>query len=68
MLQNLKDARFYSGKTQEQVAEEVGLTRTYYIEIEAGRRNPSLATAQKIGRALGYEIDPLGLFRKDGEE
>lgn len=64
MLNRLRTARFLSGKTQEQVADEVGLTRTYYLEIEAGRRNPSLATAVAIGKAVGVDIDPDGLFQE----
>ena len=64
MLNRLRTARFLAGKTQEQVANEVGLSRTYYVKIEAGGLNPSLATAVRIGKAVGVVIDPDGLFEE----
>ena len=41
--------------TQEDVAEQCGVTRAYYTMIEAGTRNPKPATAKKIASVLGFD-------------
>ncbi len=38
--------------TQQELAENVGVTRQTIISLEQGRYNPSLALAAKIARAL----------------
>ena len=38
--------------THQQVADHVGISRSYYTMIELGKRNPSVATARKIAQAL----------------
>lgn len=42
--------------TQAEVAEEVGIQRSYYGLIENGLRNPTLHIATKIATALGVTI------------
>lgn len=47
---------FYRKKlnlTQEELAEEVGVTRQTIISLEQGRYNPSLELAYKITKSLG---------------
>lgn len=41
------------GITQEELANEVGVTRQTIISLEQGRYNPSLELAHKITKALG---------------
>ncbi|MYL50286.1 helix-turn-helix domain-containing protein [Halobacillus litoralis] len=45
-----------SGKmTQLQVANESGIERAYYTQIENGLRNPSVNVAKKISNTLGFD-------------
>lgn len=50
----LTDIRESQNKSQEEVAEESGITRQYYGMIESGQRNPSVRAAQSIGNALNF--------------
>ena len=58
-----KNVRFYrkeAGLSQEKLAEESGLHRTYIGDIECCRRSISLYNIQKIADAL--KIDTYKLF------
>lgn len=41
-------------RTQEDVACEAKLSRPAYTQIELGTRNPSVGTAKKIAKVLGF--------------
>jgi transcriptional regulator with XRE-family HTH domain len=59
--EKLQAARKLKGLTQEQVADKVGLSRTYYAQIERGERNPSTTVITAIISAIGVDItDILG--------
>ncbi len=45
--------------TQEELAEKVGVDRSYMGFIERGERNPTLDKIDKIARALGISIRKL---------
>ncbi len=62
----LKLARIASGRTQAELADEVGAARQTIGLIEAGRYNPSLALCIKLARATGKTLD--GLFWPGGDE
>lgn len=49
-------------RTQQEVADSAGITRSSYAHIETGRRDPSVATAKRIASALNFEWT---LFFKD---
>lgn len=51
----LKDIRTNIGKTQEQVADDAGITRGAYCNIETGDRRPSVEVAKRIAEVLGFE-------------
>ena len=51
----LKDKRSKLGKTQGEVAEAVGVTRPAYTMIESGYRHPSVETAKKIAKVMGFD-------------
>ena len=43
--------------SQEGLALEAGLDRTYVSGIERGRRNPSLKSMQRLAEQLGVSLD-----------
>lgn len=56
---NLKEAITLSGKTQAQVAREIGISRAYLSEIIRGVNTPSVLTALLILRATNYPMEKL---------
>jgi transcriptional regulator with XRE-family HTH domain len=57
----IKELRAAKGLSQERLAEEAGIHRTYLGGIETARRNPSLRNLIRIARAL--ETTMAGLFQ-----
>ncbi len=51
----LVEKRSEHDMTQKEVANASGITRQYYSYIEKSLRTPSLKTAMKIGKALGFK-------------
>ena len=58
----LSAARRRVGKTQKQVATDIGATEIGYQNYEGGRRTPSVTTAIRIADALG--VDDFNAFRE----
>lgn len=56
-----KELRQKTELSQEKFALKIGIDRTYYSSIEAGKRNVSLENIEKI--ASGFSIDISSLFR-----
>ncbi len=55
----IRDLRGQYDWSQERLAEESGLHRTFIAGIEVGLRNPSLASLARIAKALRVEISDL---------
>ena len=55
----LRAARKMSGKTQVQVAKEVGIAEVVYQRYEYSKSIPSVRTAIRIARALGSTVEAL---------
>jgi transcriptional regulator with XRE-family HTH domain len=53
-LRELREAR---GLTQEGLAHEAGLDRTYISSVERGERNISLENIERLASALGVKIN-----------
>jgi transcriptional regulator with XRE-family HTH domain len=49
---NIRKARNQRGYSQEEFAEIAGFSRSYYTEIETGKRNISVLNLVKIAEAL----------------
>lgn len=56
------------GWSQEDLAYEAGVNRTYIASLEAGQRNPSLDLMARLAKALGIDLGELvkGLQAKRG--
>ena len=59
MNMELQAAREQSGKTQAQVAKEVGITEVAYQRYEYDKREPGVRTAIRIARVLNSKVDDL---------
>jgi len=53
------DLRTKAGLTQEHAAESAGVEPKYWISLEAGRANPTLATLAAVAAALGCSLSEL---------
>ncbi len=57
--QNLKRIRTAKKLSQGAIARKLEVHRSYISGIENGKRNPTLATIQKLAEALGVSADGL---------
>jgi len=57
--QNLKRIRTKKKMSQGDIARALDVHRAYISGIENGKRNPTLATIQKLANALGVSADEL---------
>ena len=57
----IKTLRIERGYSQEKFALKIGMDRTYYASVEAGKRNIALKNIKKI--AEGLEVSLEELFR-----
>jgi putative transcriptional regulator len=64
--------RAKSKLTQNDVSKRAGISRSGYSNIEIGTRNPSVPTAQKIAKVLGFnwtiffKVNCFDMNQKDG--
>ena len=56
---HLKEIRNQVGISQEKFALKIGMDRTYYASVEAGRRNISLVNIKKIADGFGMSLSDL---------
>lgn len=55
----IKEARNKIGLSQEKFALSIGMDRTYFASVEAGRRNISICNIKKIADGLGVSLSEL---------
>lgn len=58
---NLRTLRAAQGLSQESLADEAGIHRTFVSQVERELKNVSLDSIRKLANALG--VDPAELFR-----
>ena len=59
LSRNLQRLRQEKGWSQEELAFQAGLHRTYVSGVERGVRNPTVTVVERLARALGQ---PLGVL------
>lgn len=55
----LRDLRNEAGISQEKFALQIGMDRTYYASVEAGKRNVSLKNLKKIADGFGISLSDM---------
>lgn len=62
---NLREYRLSRNLSQEALADEIGLHRTYIGGLERGERNLKLQSIERLADRLG--VPPLSLFQEAGK-
>ena len=55
-----------AGLTQEELAHQSGLDRSYIGGVERGERNPTLTVIEKIAKGLGISLAELFTYSAKG--
>ncbi len=55
----LRELRKKAGISQEKFALQIGMDRTYYASVEAGKRNISLINLKKIADGFGISLSDM---------
>jgi transcriptional regulator with XRE-family HTH domain len=55
----VRERRRARGWSQEQLADEAGLHRTYISQVERATKNPTIEAVEKIANALGASMGEL---------
>lgn len=56
---NVRRLRRELGVSQEALADEAGIHRTYVSDVERGARNPTITVVEKLARALKVSAGEL---------
>ena len=64
----IKKLREETGLSQEKFALSIGMDRTYYASVEAGKRNISLQNICKIAEGFGMPVSALFVVVEKTEE
>lgn len=56
---NMKRIRLEKGMSQGDICRRLGLDRSYISNVESGNKNPTLATIEKIAKALTVKVKDL---------
>ena len=59
---NVREWRKRRGLSQEELALETGMKRSYVSDVERGTRNPSVKALERLARAL--QVDPVELVKR----
>lgn len=59
MANKVRERREELGKTQDWLADKVGISRRYVIKIEKEQVNPSVELAKKIAHWLGRLVEEI---------
>jgi transcriptional regulator with XRE-family HTH domain len=68
VARNIRRVRVMRLISQEALAVDAGIDRTYVSRLERGLENPTVAVLEQISQALGVEITELFTMPKPGEK
>lgn len=68
VARNLRRLRVARGLSQEQLAVDAGIDRTYVGRLERGRANPTVAVLERIAAALEAPIVELLVVPEPGQK
>lgn len=68
MNNRLRDLRNKLNLRQEDLADQVDVSRQTIISIENGRYNPSIQLAHKLAKVFGLTIEEVFIFEQEGIE
>ncbi len=63
--QEINKVRLKKGKTPKQLAKALGVSESFVLDIESGKKIVSDDMIGRISKALDFELGPLGLFASD---
>ena len=63
---HIRHLRESQGLSQEVLAAEAGFSRSYYSEVELGKRNVSIVNMCRLAKALGVSLKILTDFENGG--
>lgn len=55
----IRELRHQTGLSQEKFALKIGMDRTYFASVEAGKRNIAIVNIKKIADGLGVSLSEL---------
>ncbi len=55
----IRELRTQTGISQEKFALKIGMDRTYFASVEAGKRNIAICNIKKIADGLGVSLSEL---------
>ena len=55
----IREVRLKNGLSQEKFALKIGMDRTYFASVEAGKRNIAIGNIKKISDGLGVTLSEL---------
>ncbi len=64
MKNRLEEERLRRGWTQQELADQVEVSRQTVISLERGRYNPSIILAFKLARLLDLRIEDLFIYEE----
>jgi transcriptional regulator with XRE-family HTH domain len=67
VARNLRRLRVAVGVSQENLAVDAGIDRTYVSRLERGLENPTVAVLEKLSRALKTEISEFFVQPRRGD-
>lgn len=60
----IRELRQQTGMSQEKFALKIGMDRTYFASVEAGKRNIAIVNIKKIADGLGVTLSELFAFEE----
>lgn len=67
MKNRLEEFRVRNGWTQQELADQVEVSRQTIISLEGGRYNPSILLAYRLARLFKLQIEDLFLYSDEEE-